>query len=180
MTLKNTIINGIIEREGGYVDDPNDSGGATCWGITEDVARRHGYTGVMKDLPRDLAFTIYSMSYWDKLKLDEIFNLSELVAEEMADTSVNMGTERAGEFLQRGLNALNCAAKYWPDLKVDGMVGSKTLHSLSEFLDIRGSQGEIVLHRTLNGLQLSFYVELVEKREKDETFFYGWVLNRVR
>jgi len=31
----------------------------------------------------------------------------------------------------------------------------------------------------LNCLQGAFYVELAEKREKDERFVYGWLLNRV-
>ena len=52
MNLKHKIINQIIEREGGYVDDISDSGGETKYGITEEVARRYGYDGKMIDLPR--------------------------------------------------------------------------------------------------------------------------------
>ena len=39
--------------------------------------------------------------------------------------------------------------------------------------------GEVVLVRALNSLQGAFYVELAEKRQKDEAFVYGWLLNRV-
>ena len=49
------LIEGLIEREGGYANHPADKGGATCFGITEAVARAHGYTGGMRDLPRDEA-----------------------------------------------------------------------------------------------------------------------------
>ena len=41
--LKDDTINHIIEIEGGYVNDPNDSGGETNYGVTEKVARDNGY-----------------------------------------------------------------------------------------------------------------------------------------
>ena len=46
------LIDGLIAREGGFVDHPADRGGATNWGITDAVARAHGYTGPMALLPR--------------------------------------------------------------------------------------------------------------------------------
>ena len=50
-----TLIDDLIDREGGYVDHPADRGGRTCFGITEAVARAHGYDGAMRDLPRATA-----------------------------------------------------------------------------------------------------------------------------
>ena len=49
------LIDGLIEREGGYVSHPADTGGPTCFGITEAVARAHGYAGSMRQLPREEA-----------------------------------------------------------------------------------------------------------------------------
>ncbi len=49
----------LIKREGGYVNNPADRGGATKYGITEAVARANGYKGNMKDLPLDVAKSIY-------------------------------------------------------------------------------------------------------------------------
>ena len=46
------LIDALIDREGGYVDHPADKGGATCFGITQAVARAHGYAGPMRQLPR--------------------------------------------------------------------------------------------------------------------------------
>ena len=46
------LIDGLIEREGGYVDHPADKGGPTCFGITQAVARAQGYAGPMRELPR--------------------------------------------------------------------------------------------------------------------------------
>ena len=44
----------LIKREGGYVNNPADRGGATKYGITEAVARTNGFKGNMKDLPLDV------------------------------------------------------------------------------------------------------------------------------
>ena len=42
------LIDDLIAREGGFVDHPADKGGPTRWGITQAVARRHGYMGRWK------------------------------------------------------------------------------------------------------------------------------------
>ena len=178
--LKNKIINDILEIEGeAYTNNPNDSGGPTKWGVTEAVARLDGYTGDMKELSRERAFNIYSSRYWDANKLTIIEQLSEKIAEEIADTGVNQGVLRAAKFLQRSLTVLNNKGKLYPDLMVDGQIGQKTIRALGDYLGHRGKQGEIVLLRMLNALQGAFYVELAERREKDETFIYGWFDKRV-
>ncbi len=166
--------------EGGYVDDPSDSGGRTNFGITERVARKFGYTGHMRDLPKPLALQIAKKAYWDVMKLDDIAALSEPVALEMFDTGFNAGTSRSGKFLQRALSALNRLQRDYPDVVVDGAVGNRTISALKTFLDKRGAAGETVMLRTLNGLQLAFYVGLVERREKDEKFLFGWIFHRVK
>ena len=58
------LIDAVIDREGRYVNHPADRGGATCWGITEAVARAEGYAGAMRDLPRADAASIYRRLYW--------------------------------------------------------------------------------------------------------------------
>ena len=178
--LKTEIINSIIKIEGGYVNDPSDSGGATNFGITEKVARQNGYTGDMRDLPIEFAFNVYVEQFWNRLQLPTIQDLSEMLAEEIADTGVNMGINRAAIFLQRSLNVLNNQEKYYPDLVVDGQLGQKTIRALSEYLAHRETEGEIVLVKMLNSLQGAFYVELSERRVKDEKFIYGWFVNRVK
>lgn len=174
--LKDRIINEIIEREGGFVNDPDDSGKATRYGITELTARGHGYRGHMRDLPRALAKRIYTKQYWDRIKGDKLLHLSEAVAAEVADTAVNMGTGRAGHFLQRSLNVLNDRSRAYRDLIVDGKIGPATLRALRMYLARRD---EATLVKMLNCLQGAFYVELAERREKDEKFIYGWFKNRI-
>ena len=180
MSVKQKIINGIIEVEGGYVNDKNDSGGETNFGITVAVARKFGYLGAMVDITRETAFDIYAEKYWDALNLDEIEKRSEKIAEELADTCVNMGVGRAGRFFQSALNAFNNEGSKYNDLVVDGMVGRGSIAAFNAFLDWRGDDGETVLFRALNSLQGSFYLDLAARRQKDERFVYGWFLNRVK
>jgi len=166
----------IILVEGGYSDNPFDSGGKTKYGITEQLARRYGYVGLMKDMPLSKAKQIYKTHFWDKLMLDDVSVVSYNTAHEMFDTGVNMGRARAGTFLQRSLNVLNYKQSITPDIKVDGLVGKNTLKSLKAVFSKRGDE---VLYNMLNCLQGAFYVTLAERREKDETFVYGWYKNRI-
>lgn len=170
----------VFGIEGGFSDDPDDSGGATRFGITEAVARRHGYTGPMRALPADLAREIYRTDYWDAQQLDSVALISRPVAFELFDTGINMGTDQAGEFLQMSLNAFNRRGSDYDDIEVDGEIGTRTLEALAAFLAHRKRDGETVLLRALNALQGAAYIELAERRDKDERFVFGWFLQRIR
>lgn len=174
--LKQKIINEIIRVEGGYVNDPSDSGGETNFGITIETARAHGYTGLMIDLPREIAFDIYVAQYWDAVRGEDLVALSEPIAAEIVDTAVNIGPNRAGKFLQRSLNAFNNQQRAYNDVTVDGNIGPATIFALDRYLQTRD---ETTLVKVLNCLQGAFYIKLAERREKDEKFINGWFKNRV-
>jgi lysozyme family protein len=162
----------VIEHEGGYVDNKFDRGGKTNWGITEKVARKYGYTGTMLDLEKETAKKIYKKFYWDKLNLD---NLSDQdIANELFDTGVNMGVRVAGKFFQQSLNLLNREERNFSDVKVDGLVGHKTL---ATFGFLPENDKKFVL-KILNILQGSRYINICERRPEQEIFIRGW-LNRV-
>lgn len=170
----------LIKREGGYVNNPADRGGATKYGITQAVARENGWNGNMKDLPLEFAKSIYRKQYWLEPRFDQVNALSPSVAEELLDTGVNCGTGFAKPLLQRALNLLNNQGKAgWPDLKVDGVYGSATLGALKTYLSKRGKDGEKVLVRVLNIMQGQRYIEICERNKSQEQFFYGWIANRV-
>lgn len=179
MNAVEVAIEILIGKEGDYVDHPDDSGGATRWGITERVARKHGYQGDMKDLPRTLAVQVYKQEYFINPGFADVFTFSPSIGSELFDSGVNFGPGVPARWLQRSLNVLNQKGKLYKDLKVDGDVGKTTLGALSAYLQQRGNQGELVLLRALNCLQGAKYIELAEKREKDESFIFGWLLHRV-
>lgn len=178
MSTKRNIINKVIGIEGGYVNDKADSGGETKYGITHAVASRHGY-GV-RSLTPEQAYQIYEQDYWHPLQLDIVLLMSERLAEELFDTAVNTGNSRAVQFLQRSLNGLNDNGRRYPDITIDGVLGQQTIDALTRFLQQRGQSGEAVLFNMLNSLQATFYLELAERRPKDERFNYGWQKNRVQ
>lgn len=173
------LIDDLIDREGGYVDNPHDKGGPTCWGITESVARKHGYKGRIQDMPRAFAVRVYTRDYIEAPGFGRVLAISNAIGEEMIDTGVNMGVSIPGPWLQRILNALNQQAKHFPDLVVDGQIGPSTESALRTVLRHRGKDGETIIMRALNCLQGARYLEITEAREKNETFFAGWMLNRV-
>lgn len=177
--MRGKIIQKIMGVEGGYVNDPRDSGGATRYGITEAVARKHGYLGEMKDLPYEKAFEIYELDYWIPLRLFDIEQYSEAVSYKLMDIGVNMGVGRAAEYFQRSLNVLNNQGQYWEDTKVDGDIGEHTLKCFRGLRNKRGIGGFEVLIKMLNCLQGSKYIDLAEKRSKDEAFIYGWFQHRI-
>ena len=179
MVRLNQIIDELIEREGAFVDHPNDKGGPTMYGITEKVARLHGFDGPMRHMPRTLAVSIYKDQYWSIPNFDRVAVIDQAIAEELLDTGVNMGLAWAGKFLQRSLNALNNQGTHYNDIRVDGMVGNGTLGALKSFLDKRGKPGQEVLLKALNCLQGNRYIELGEARERNEAFVFGWLAHRV-
>ena len=174
------LIEALIEREAGYVANPADRGGPTCFGITEAVARANGYCASMRELPRGEAVEIYRRLYWLRPKLDEVAKRSERVAAELFDTGANMGPAVAITFLQRALTALNRNATDYPDLVPDGRVGPQTLAALDAFIGLRGkNNGEAVLLRALEALEGERYLRLAERRPANEAFLYGWLANRI-
>jgi lysozyme family protein len=72
---------------------------------------------------------------------------------------------------------LNNREGLYRDLKVDGIIGLATVSALTRYLEQRD---ESALVKALNCLQGAFYIELAERREKDETFVYGWFKHRVK
>ena len=173
------LIDEVIVREGGYSNHPADKGGPTRWGITEAVARAHGYAGDMRALPREEAAAIYRRIYWLRPGFDRVAEHAPALAAELFDTGVNMGPAVAAGFLQRALNALNRGASDFPDIAVDRRIGPRTIQALEAFLRHRGPSGEAVLLKAVEALQGERYLRLAEQRPANEAFLYGWLANRL-
>lgn len=126
----------LANEEGGFVDDPNDPGGATNKGITFSTFKSYptDYTGDgtitvddLKLLTTTGANTIYYNQYWLPLYGDKITDQS--FAELFIDHAINAGKYNAVKMLQHILNTYYNAA-----LTEDGAMGSKTYAALEKAL----------------------------------------------
>lgn len=168
-------FNGLVSREGGYVDNPADRGGPTMYGITEHRARAYGWQGAMRDLPLTVALTIYRKDYWAGPGFDQVATRTPRLAGELFDIGVNMGPKTAATFLQRALNVLNRGGSDYPDINPDGDVGDLTLHALDGLIARRAASAEPLLLRAVDCLQGAHYIEIAEKNPSQEAFEAGWL-----
>ncbi len=173
------LIDAVIGREGGYADHPADRGGPTRWGVTQAVARAHGWQGDMRRFPREEAAAIYRKLYWQRPGFDRVSALAPMTAAELFDAGVNMGPATAIAFLKRTLNALNRGGVDYPDIDTAPVIDDAALAALSGFLAKRGADGEAVLLAALRALRGERYIRLAETRPANEAFLFGWLANRV-
>lgn len=125
------IAKEIVAREGGYVNDPDDPGGATNHGVTLKTLRAlgidltgDGRVGVedLKRLTPDKAAEIYVENYFRRTA---IAVLPEALQAPVFDMYVNAGNN-AVRILQRLLNEMGFA------LAVDGGLGAKTAQAAND------------------------------------------------
>jgi lysozyme family protein len=173
--LKKALIYELITREGGYVNDPTDRGGETMYGITIQVARKNGYTGLMKNLPYDLAFSIYEKRYWGALRLNDIYSRNSELAKQLFDFGVNSGVMSAGRCLQKVLNVLNKQQALYTDLVTDGIIGTRTITALIKFDQHRKKEGLELLSEIVRGQRISFCIDIAINDESQEKYQYGWL-----
>lgn len=166
------MIDNLISREGGYVNDSNDAGGDTNFGITVAVARENGYHGDMKDMPRVFAQSVYLKKYWQDPRFNEVDTLFPAMAEKLFDIGVNTGPATGIRYLQRAMISLgmSCAET--------GVWDNNDPQCLRHILAQRGIDGQKVLMFMVTAQQSAHYIDLAIKNPTQERFEYGWQLNR--
>ncbi len=174
MTIE-SMIEATIGKEGGFVDHSDDRGGATRWGITEQVARTNGYKGDMRTLPRATAVAIYRQIYAIKPGFAAVAEIYPRLGEKLFDVGVNMGPAHPARWLQEWLNLLNQGGKLYGDIVEDGKIGPGTLRALRAFKTTRGAEGEERLLTAIRGDQVARYKQILQGRESQESFAYGWL-----
>jgi len=137
----------LAMHEGGFVNNKNDPGRATKFGITEVVARENGYGGDMRDLPFDFAKKVYKEKYW----IDEFDVIPFFAAMGIFDACVNSGKSQAIKWLQSSI------IKWDPYIDVDGILGPKTKKAM-EKITTDGIWSDVI--RVFNGQRLLFLANL--------------------
>ncbi len=145
------LIDGILNREGGYVDHPSDPGGETKYGI----AKRSHPKEDIKNLTKERATEIYESKYWTPSRAS---SLPGSLKETYFDMVVNMGQRRAVKILQEACNSKGCK------LVVDGLIGRNTIRESKKIDDSR-----VKVYRIL------FYTDLINRKPKLADFIVGWI-----
>lgn len=114
----------VLKHEGGFVDHPEDPGGATNKGITHKtyadfLGRPLEDVSELKNIPDEHVQMIYKNGYWDRIKGDE---LPSGVDFSTFDWAVNSGPGRAAKALQKAVMVAQ-----------DGAIGPMTLGAAAEF-----------------------------------------------
>lgn len=180
---KRWIIADKTAVEAGYVNDPSDRGGETNCGITKktaemyrnDLVNKFKWNGDMRTLTKEMAFYIYDVEFWQKMRLDDIHKRCPALADKMFDVGINAGWPIAGQWLQLILNVANKKQAFYKDLTIDGNIGNVTIAAIDALYKARG-----VKSANWNILKLfickqgAHYVDISFKREANEDFLWGW------
>lgn len=150
-------FNKTILKEGGYVNDPDDSGGETKYGIS-----KNSYPHLdIKSLTLEDAEKIYYADYWIKNKCNVI---NSFLAEKIFDLSVNMGCIQAGKIIQRALRSLGFS------LEEDGIIGPLTLSAINK-------SEATALMSAIKSEAAGYYRLIASVNSSQQKFLTGW-LNR--
>jgi lysozyme family protein len=158
-------VNKLLASEGGKVNDPDDPGGKTNFGITQKSLDAFHFQWVSSALPKDVfnltreqASDFYFYEYWSPCRGTLL--ASQPLANLLLSMAVLQGKKTAVRRLQ---NLLGVAP--------DGIMGSKTLQAI-ESADIKS------LLPAYAEANKDFFRKLVEKRPASQKFLAGWI-NRV-
>ena len=130
-----TLAEEIVQREGGYVNDPSDPGGATNFGVTIHTMRRLGLdlTGDgrvsaadVRKLTRVQAVEIFINHYFEKPRISQLPNALHA---SVFDMYVNAGSN-AVKILQR------LVSKMGFECTADGAIGPNTISAVARAFDM--------------------------------------------
>lgn len=155
----------ILKWEGGFVDDPDDLGGATNRGVTigtyATYCKKKGYPAPtverLKNLSEKDWAEILKTMYWDRWKADEI--KSQSVANILVDW-----------VWASGVNGIKIPQKVL-GVTADGIVGTKTLAALN-------ARNPKELFERIREARVQFIEDICRKRPANNKFKKGW-LNRI-
>ena len=164
-TTFDEIIEVVLAHEGGFVDDPDDRGGATNWGVTqavwEDYLEDEFTSEDVRNFTREQAIELYEEEFW---KPSQAEKLPEEIREIYFDMCVNHGQRNAVKILQCAVNAKG------GNLDVDGAIGPNTIKACSNL-----KLWEVQVERSGFYWNLVFVGSFYGKRNSQEKFIRGWM-----
>lgn len=163
----------VLDHEGGFVNHPNDPGGATNYGVSLRWLKSLGDLGGdldhdgdvdiddIRKLTPGMAGIFYRRNWWDKY---EYHRLPQGIAVKAFDLSVNMGARQAHKILQRAIRAA-----LQVNLEDDGVIGEKTRLALQVDFDMA------LVVVAMRSEAAGFYRQLAATKPKFQVFLDGWL-----
>lgn len=153
--LSEEVELGLIEtraqrRAVGYVNDPDDAGGETKFGVAKNANPDLDITNLTWEQAKD----VYYNKYWIAGKCHQ---LPSRVAVLHFDGCVNHGPRSAAKFLQRALGVQD-----------DGVIGPATL-------DAAEQADEFELCMAISQERAKFYQNIVRNKPSQAKFLKGWL-----
>jgi lysozyme family protein len=156
MSTFDAAIEVVLQKELGYVCDPDDAGGETCFGIS-----KRSYPNVdIKNLTREGASDIYRRDYWQPI-YEAIPD--QALATKIFELTVHCGIEAGVKMVQRALRGLGD-----PVVSVDGRFGPQTLQAVK----LVSSRALLAAIRVK---QCRHYLDIVGANPSQKRFFVGWI-----
>lgn len=161
------LLNDIINKEGGFVDNPNDKGGPTKYGITiaalNKYTRGHNGKQDIQAITREVAKKIYADNYYDK---PGIYLLPGAIQPIIFDAAVNHGPQAAIQMLQAQL-----LADGYPGGKIDGIIGYMTVRAAEKASSELGK----TFINNLVSRRIAKYRKIIEHDPTQAVFEKGWI-----
>lgn len=152
------LIPFILKFEGGYVNDPADSGGPTNKGVTLNTFRSvYGRAKTINDLKHmtDNEWRhIFKLLYWDKCKADDISDQS--IANMLVDFAWHSGVTTAIKKLQKIVGVTS-----------DGICGVQTIGAIN-------SRYAPETFNLLKAARMKYLQGIVKNKPSQTRFMKGW------
>lgn len=157
MAKAERLIPKLLRWEGGFVNDPDDAGGATNKGVTIATFRKfYGEDATIEQLKHitdEQWLNIFKVGYWDKYKADDIRDQS--IANLCVDWLYNSGIV-AVKRVQKIVGVVD-----------DGIVGSKTI----EAINAKASRS---LFYQIRAARIAFVETIARNKPSQRKFLQGW------
>lgn len=164
----NDVLKKTLVEEGSWSDNPNDAGGATMMGITQDTLSSYrGYTVTAQevhDLSRDEAIAIYQKLFYEQPGINL---LPDVLQSPVFDWGVNSGPGTAIMHLQQLVDDAGVVAH----INVDGGIGPFTITAVKATLAAMGNQTMV---NAYEDSRQAFYNSIVARNPSQSEFIEGW------
>jgi lysozyme family protein len=166
LSLQKTLL-----HEGGYANDPNDTGGETYKGISCNAHPNwQGWTQIdickhecnfPKNLDQNtklqqLVEQFYHTNFWQPLNATQIEN--QAIADSIFDFAVNAGIKTSVRTAQEIIGS-----------KADGILGQKTIEKLNTY-----NPEHFLSAFTI--AKIKHYIACIKNRPTNKTYLYGWII----